>query len=217
MSQIVAVITGDIVGSSRTPISHREEQLAALRTILEQSVPAQKQQSWEIFRGDSFQLLLPDPSTALRAAIRIRCGLRVAQPPDLPDTWDARMGIGIGEISRAAASVSESDGEAFRRSGGELDALKGENRLSFRTGDRERDRELNTASALLDALISKWTAAQAETVLGLTENKVQQTIADELGISQAAIHYRVKGAGWFAITTFLDRFAEIIGKTDNKP
>ncbi|MDZ7693358.1 MAG: hypothetical protein U5K69_19950 [Balneolaceae bacterium] len=215
-NSMYAIITGDIVESSKIAGKEKKKLFKALQEgfswIQTNSPSHDKEQnsSFELFRGDSFQGAIPAPLFALPASLAIRSILRKSQPESSSTSWDARIAIGIGTIEYLPRDVSSGDGEAYRRSGRLLDAMKGEERLLIETPWPHVNEELNTQAALLDAIIAKWSPPQAETVLKLIEDKSRKTIADEFGISQAAVHYRVKGAGWHAIKKFLERYKTLI-------
>ncbi len=219
MAMVYAVLTGDIVGSSRL---EAREQLV-LKDSLKQSFKRVRDMypdtgplpSFDVFRGDSFQGVLDDAVYALETSLLIRANLRKDQPPDQEVNWDARIAIGIGEIDYLPDNVSEGDGPAYRSSGPVLDRLKKDIRLEIHTPWQEVNDELNTECALLDALIAGWTPPQAEAVVMLLEGKDRKQIGRELKISQAAVHYRVKGSGWFAVEKFINRYHTIITKNIN--
>lgn len=215
---VYAVLTGDIVGSSRLKGKEQLELKASLKQSFElvkkiypdtDSLP-----SFDIFRGDSFQGVLDNTLYALEASLLIRANLRKDQTSesDQQVNWDARIAIGIGEIDYLPDNVSEGDGPAYRSSGPVLDTLKKDVKLEVQTPWKEINDELNTECALLDAVISRWTSPQAEAVMMLLEGKDRKQIGQELGISQAAVHYRVKGSGWFAVEKFINRYHTIIRK-----
>lgn len=214
MKQIYAVITGDIVDSSKVEEAHYTTLLEALRSSfsLVKTDSGGQNASFEIFRGDGFQGIMDKPWRALHASLIIRANLRKNQPDQHTVSWDARTAVGIGEVDYLPENVSEGDGPAFRFSGPLLDNMKGEHRLSVRTPWEALNEELEPEAALLDAIIAKWTASQAEVVLELLRKKSRKDIARQLDISQAAVHYRVKGSGWFAIEIFLKRFERLIKK-----
>lgn len=110
------VLTGDIIGSSHL----RSTQLSSVRASL--ITTANTVRDWkrglvkgelEFFRGDGWQLLLTDPSMALRVAIILRASL-LAQ--GLSDT---RVAVGLGSIDETTSEgkVSLSMGQAFALSG----------------------------------------------------------------------------------------------------
>ncbi|GDY25525.1 hypothetical protein [Agarivorans sp. Toyoura001] len=119
--QQVAVLTGDLVGSSELSSEDFAKVLQRLSEHLAQA-SEQYQCRYEIFRGDAFQLVLNDPRNALECALSIRLGLKAYGSN--AQNFDARIGIGIGKIDPLAEYVSRSNGEAFILSGRGLDSLK---------------------------------------------------------------------------------------------
>jgi hypothetical protein len=213
-SKVFAVITGDIVNSSQMDIDTRRTLLNSLKKIfkkLSYSLEGGKMAApFEIYRGDSFQGILETPLDALKIAVLIKAGLRISFKTSLKRSWDARIAIGIGEIDFFQSKGSEGDGPAFRRSGPVLDEMKGEIRLIIRTPWPQADQEFEVATAFLDVIISKWSTSQAEVILQLINGFTQQQIAKQLNISQAAVNYRLKNAGWNALHKFLNRYEQVI-------
>lgn len=210
---LYAVLTGDIIDSSKVQGEEKNELNNVLRAAFddihsrEESGPLP---SFDIFRGDSFQCVLPDPAASLWAVLVIRSLLLSSKPADSEGDWDARLAIGLGTIDYLPENISEGDGEAYRRSGPVLDAMKGDHKTVLKTPWPGVDAEFEVSFALLDAVVSKWTPPQAEIVHFLLQDNAPKVIAEELDISQAAVHYRVKGANWFAVEALLSRFHEVI-------
>lgn len=216
---VYAVLTGDIVGSSRVEgKAHLELNTSLKRSfelVKDTYRDAHSLPSFDIFRGDSFQGVLDNAIYALEASLLIRAHLRKDQVADQQSDWDARIAIGIGEIDYLPDNVSEGDGPAYRSSGPVLDRLKKETKLEIQTPWQEINDELSTECALLDAVIAGWTPSQAEAVVLLLVGKSRKQIGRELGVSQAAVHYRIKGAGWFAVEKFINRYHTLITKRLN--
>lgn len=164
--KIYAVLTGDLIGSSRFTIEEREEILSNLKDSFKIISPDIIASPFVIFRGDSFQGVLSRPDEALKAALIIRASL-LSKFKGKRTRLDARIAIGIGTIDYLPRDqAGEGDGEAFRNSGPELDKMKkGEQNSIIRTPWTEIDEELRTECALLDALIQRWTKEQAEATL----------------------------------------------------
>ncbi len=214
---VYAVLTGDVVESSQLDAKDKGRLIDSLKKAFKcikkwehSTDDDQRKATFNIFRGDSFQGLLADAKNALKAGIYIRAVMRKSQPADKEISWDARLAIGIGTVDLLPENISEGDGPAYRNSGPVLDGLKGDHRLAVTTPWEEVNNEFKAACALLDAVIAKWTAPQAEIMWLLLEGEKAKDIAEKLGISQAAVHYRVKGAGWFAIEAALQRYRDII-------
>ncbi len=214
-SMLVAALTGDLVGStlhipadSKKHVNNALVFLKAALRFVQIDVLQNPVQEFDIFRGDSFQGIVEIPK-ALYVALIIRLHLRLRSARVSPDSQnlDARIAIGIGEISTSGARVSEHDGSALRRSGPLLDEMKqNEVRLRFRTPWDEITTELNTECKLLDALMSKWSTEQDEAILYHVLGMTQERIAGKIGISQSAVAQRLKRAGASAVDALLERY-----------
>lgn len=229
--KIYAVLTGDLIGSSRFRIQEREEILSNLKKSLQEISPDIIASPFMVFRGDSFQGVLVRPEEALKAALIVRTSL-LSRFKGKRTRLDARIAVGIGTIDYLSKDqVGECDGEAFRNSGSELDKMKkGEQNLIVRTSWPETNEELRTECALLDVLIQRWTKEQAEAILyqiqrpkfnvplsiakedydDLKKGLTQVETAKILNISQSAVFQRLKIAGYWAVQVFLERFKMII-------
>jgi predicted DNA-binding protein YlxM (UPF0122 family) len=211
--KIFAVLTGDLVGSSRFEIeTQRDEVLSILKDSFSKVEPPDIIAShFAIHRGDSFQGVLFMPEEALKAAILIRANL-LSHPIGKNIRLDARIAIGLGKIEYMPEDrVGEGDGEAFRNSGMELDGMKkGERNLTIKTPWPETDKELQTECALLNALIHRCTREQAEAIMYQVQGYTQEEIAKKLKISQSAVFQRLRTGGSWAVQAFLERFKEII-------
>ena len=155
-----AIITGDIVQS--TQILSRSKLLSSIQTLvgeLQELTPFK----FELFRGDSFQLLLDDPIHALKIALLIRAGLQGKTTEASLHKWDARLSIGLGTINYTSDQIITSDGEAYHNSGREFDAL-GKRRLALRTPWEAVNYEFAVSTAFADDIISCWSIPQAQTI-----------------------------------------------------
>lgn len=213
---IKSVITGDIVNSTKVEDNQYTKLIESLKAsfscISKLHTDKSTEIVFDIFRGDGFQGIIPNPSTALHASLIIRSSLRKAQPSDSSINWDARTAIGIGTIDYLPEEASEGTGEAYQYSGTSLDQMKTNQRLAIVTPWAVVNNEMEAQTALLDAVIAKWSPSQAEIVLELLKGKSRKTISTEFDISQAAVHYRIKGSGWSAIKKFLQRYKNIINQ-----
>lgn len=214
-NKIYGVITGDLVKSAALR-SKRDEILSQLRKILDSAKRLETEKTEfivfsEIFRGDSFQGILSNPSISLKVALYIRAELlkmRINKKQA-----DARIGIGIGTVDFLnEKSVEESDGEAFRYSGQTLDKTKKFRRLSILSSSQEVNRHFSLLASLLDAIIQRWSIEQAEAVSLWLQRKTQESISEILGIKQPAVHQRLQIAGHFAIKEALDYFESTINQ-----
>ena len=85
ISNMICIITGDIIGSRKIKDSWLSDLKTALKVVSDHSG------KWEIYRGDSFQLEV-GPENAIKTAAYLKACIKVNKPADV------RMGIGIGAI-----------------------------------------------------------------------------------------------------------------------
>lgn len=212
-----AVLTGDIVNSSKLKVTERKKLLEELTNLFDNYRTKSKNNlrlkiAFEIYRGDSFQGLLDTPGHALRIALLVRTFLqsKVTIGNRLIAS-DARIAIGIGSVNSAAATLAESDGEAFRFSGRLLDTLKKQpNQIAVKSRRSTFNDEMNTALVLLEGIISKWTALQAEVVYYKLQGYTEVVIAELLKVKQPAVNQRAKAASWVAVDRLLTRFYDLL-------
>jgi len=208
-----AVLTGDIIESSKLEKNHRKKLpqiLEEIFTAVHETSQKKSGPGFQIFRGDSFQGIFTTPEVALDAAFVIRSILRYLTDKGFGKTMDCRIAIGIGSIDFMPSSGGDGDGEAFRLSGLYLDSFKKDRSLGIVTSLKEINKELEAECLLAEVIISKWTANQAQVIPMLISGKTQLEIASELDIAQSSVSYRVRDAGWRGIDGFRKRFNEII-------
>jgi hypothetical protein len=206
--QIYAVITGDIVGSTKLSVESRDFSLSSIESIFKyvRSTHGDINAHHVIYRGDSFQAVISIPGIALEVSVMIRSTLRAFK-----NQLDARIAVGLGTIDyRHGKTISEWDGEAFRRSGPVLDEMKGDRRLQISTPWKDVDAELRIELALLDLIIRKWSRPQSEAIRLQLQGYTQERMAKELGISQPAIQQRLSSAGAPSLTDMIQRYQTLI-------
>jgi hypothetical protein len=224
-----AVITGDLVKSRKiidADIVPVIESLKETFNTINHKLFEGKG-SFEIYRGDSFQAFVPKPELALLVAIIIRARLRTYEPsfslsgnskntkPILNAYTDARIAIGIGAVSSIATRITESQGEAFIKSGHAFDAMIKDNGcLAINTPWANTNEELEVTCKLADAIIKKWTVSTAEAMYyHLLYGKNQKELALQFEISQPGVHKRLMLYGNLnSIQAFIKRYQKLITK-----
>ncbi len=210
MIKIGAIITGDIIDSTALTTLEREVMLKALQEIPEVLSPIIPQLVVEIFRGDSFQIYVPETQLAAEAAIGIRAWLRSQKMETTNAVLDARLAIGIGSIDFESNSLATSDGEAFRLSGRLLDEMT-RSRLEVRTPWEPVNDELKVSTAFADDIISSWTESQSNIMLqSLLTRGSHQEVAGKLNISRQMVTKSLKISKEELISNYLRRFETLI-------
>lgn len=180
-----AVITGDIINSRGASTARWQRQL---KRVLSQY--GESPRDWEIYRGDSFQLVL-NAKQALWAAIHAKAAIKQIVPLDI------RMGIGLGKHSYKATKVTASTGSAFVNSGEAFDQLK-KQALAISTGKIAIDEQFNLMLSLASLTMDSWSDTVAKVILTMIENpkKNQVEIAAKLKKSQSSISEALKRGGF---------------------
>lgn len=193
MPPTIAVITGDIIASRRLGPAER------LSAVLDHALSRLASRFGAVsqrYRGDGFQLVLPQAWQGVSAAVLLRAELiRHSRPRQ---RWDARLAIAIGHDDpwRDGSRIAEAGSAPFVTSGQTLDALDDDHHLALRltSGDSPC---LALLIHHLDAMIEGWTPAAAEAIAErLCHAESQQALAERLGISQPAVHKRLRTAHW---------------------
>ncbi len=213
--KLYAVITGDIVGSSRLPEYDRrklhgvmQKGSVALHESFGETVPLDV----DIFRGDSWQLLVAYPLEAFRIGLFYRAFIRVRMKSKEVDT---RMSIAVGTIDFVPGErVSSGDGEAYRRSGDALTKMVRPCRMWFEVPGKMSGECPAAAEAvvqLIDVLATNWTEKQAQAITGALRGWTQEQIASswrEKRITQQAVAQHLDRAGWHAVAKGLSFFED---------
>lgn len=194
-----AVITGDVIDSRK---SESFEWVESLKSVL--SLYGKTPGDWEIFRGDSFQLMLK-AEFAMLAALHIKAVMRAAA------SLDVRMGIGIGTVKHRAEKITESNGEAFVLSGSCFESLKKQT-LGVKTTDASINKALNIMLGLALLAIDAWSATVGRVISARIEHpeKNQQELAVFLERSQSSISDALKRGGWDEIMLLENYYREQI-------
>lgn len=204
-----AVITGDIISSTSIPFEERKKLLEIFDKIVN-DLQSLCELKCEIFRGDSFQILVEKAELALEVAVLIRAGLKMNTPENSKIIWDARVAIGVGEIEFIDDKVITSDGEAFKYSGRAFDELIKTN-LTIKTRWDNINEELKLSTLFADDIISNWTEIQAFVVYkSLLLNKSQKEIADEQNKSAQNISKISVNAKEKLIRQYINRYYNLI-------
>lgn len=182
---MVAILTGDIINSRKSEVI---DWIDRLKNILNQY--GNTPQKWEIFRGDSFQLMT-EPDEAIIAAIHIKAVIKQTK------FQDVRIAIGIGNETYSANRISESNGDAYIKSGEMFESLKKQT-LAIKTESSILDETINLMLGLALLTANNWSSTVAEIISTYLENpnNHQKDIAQILNKSQSSISEALKRGGY---------------------
>lgn len=181
MEKIYAVLTGDLVKSSRLSSDMSSRAMVLIKdgaSEFAEIYPGSVIGKIDTFRFDSWQLLLGKPELALYAAVFLRSFLKMESTPD--NKLDTRVSIGIGTAeSIVEDKISNSSGPAFTASGKALDVM-GNKTFSLTTDDDPGNPWENLKNGivpLLDCVVSDWTAPESRAVNGALWGWTQEETA----------------------------------------
>ncbi|WP_417257503.1 hypothetical protein [Celeribacter sp.] len=156
----IAVLTGDLVGSTALGPAKVEQAFDALEACADMQADWMDGQSLHFtrHRGDGWQVALAEPKYALRSALCFRAALRA-----LGEEFDTYIGIAEGDVAgEIGPDLNGETKSPFSRSGEALEDIK---RSS--TGIRmlyERATPQDALAIALDGYASEWTKVQAATI-----------------------------------------------------
>lgn len=200
-----AVLTADIVHSTKLDAKDYACVMQTLQTLLK-SQAVRYQCKFEIFRGDSFQILYTNIIDAMDSVLSIRLYLQSGiECPAIKLT----QSIAIGRVEQGSINLSSSLGEAFILSGRSLDkASRGELVINF--GNELGLMDLSVSTLFLRHLLNGLTEKQAEVLyyyidFGFPE---QQSIADHMHMTRQNVATHLKRSGAELVKAYLLSYRE---------
>jgi hypothetical protein len=193
---MIAVITGDII-ESRSLVS-QQEWLIPIQSLF--SKWGKVNETWEIFRGDSFQLEILNPLEALHKAILIKATIKSItgnQIQKRSGPVDVRMSIGLGDKENGNIPIGTRTGPAYYHSGEAFELLREkEQNLLIKSDWNDFDREMNLMFKLALIVMDNWTMNSAEIIKIALENPgiKQIEISEIINIEQQSVSGRFKRA-----------------------
>jgi hypothetical protein len=204
---MTSILTGDIINSRNTDSNSWMPLLkSALNAIGKTS------KTWEIYRGDSFQIEIKNVEEALLFALKLKTILKQIK------NLDVRIAIGIGTKNNNYKNITEGSGEAFINSGFAFDNLLKKQNLAITSPNEELNAIINTGLALALLVMDNWTINSAAFVLKYINNPnvSQKVIAKELSISESSASERRKRAGLDEVLQFEELYRKLINQKIGK-
>lgn len=197
---MIAILTGDLIHSSRIPpkiwMTKLKEELLKLGSSPEK---------WEIYRGDSFQLMQENPLKALETAISLKAALKTIK------YLDVRISIGIGEMDYKTPHITECNGSAFEFSGNRFENLKTEKlNLAIKSKWPDFDQDINLYLKLALVIMDNWTVNASSIVHASLENPhlIQKELGELLGLKQNSVSSRLKRAQYPLILEVMSMYRQ---------
>ena len=204
-ANLEAVISGDLIGSRSSPGATGRAMETLRRAADRLGSATGHELRFTRFRGDGWQVHLPDPGAGLLAMVYLRAALQAGDPG-----LATRIALGIGAPEHGGTNdLSDASGGAFVASGTALDTLPRTRTLAVAgTGVGPGEEAI---VALLDPLTAGWTPEQAEAVALalLPPGTTQDKIARGLGITRQAVQRRLAGAHFRALQPAIAAFAHL--------
>jgi len=205
-----AVLTGDIINFTKLPDRDRLKLITQTEALLKSW--ADKPNEAEVFRGDSYQLILNDITTVEKKSVQLICWFKKHSDEKNKIYLGSRISVGIGAIAYQGKSVLDSDGEAFHLSGRNFDKMTDNEILSIKTPDDATNEQIAIILNFANVVINQLTAAQAEVIYMAIDSYTQTRMAEELNINQGAVNSRLKLANWKTIQDGINYITELIKK-----
>lgn len=193
MGEISAVLTGDLIGSTKADAETVDRAMAALaQGASTLSALSGDDTRFTRFRGDGWQIHLRRPELSLRAVLVMCARLRAANTG-----LGNRISIGIGAVDRLGITgLAEASGEAFHKSGRGLDSMPKSKRIVANYDSPYHEWHWAIFD-LVEWISARWTREQAEAAYMMLDPLPisQKDVAASLGISRQAFQARVAGSG----------------------
>lgn len=208
MSRIVAILTGDLIGSTAVPPEAVER---SMRLIANCAGEIGQDTDFTRFRGDGWQIRLLRPGDCLWACLLILARLRAVD-----GALGCRIAIGIGEeYDTNANTLSTAMGPAFTASGRTLDQMKPDRLIALGSLPTKPDSFRHLAITIAATLAARWSREQAEAMaLKLDvdspagDRESNDRIARQLGITRQAVDARLKAADYPILNDAIEAFLQ---------
>jgi len=204
--KLYSVITGDIVKSSKLSIEQHKKLVKVMRSCskeVQKVFPDALKYEPELFRGDSWQLLIKKPEEALSIAVFYRAYLKANM---MINKIDARMAISVGTVDFIESSFGV--GDAYKISGKALDK-KGKRKIKFVSDVVPNSDAIDLIVHNVDFISSKWTGNQSKIILLALQNMDQNAIASKLRITQSAVSQQIDATGWNIVYSNINYYKNI--------
>ncbi|MCO7185882.1 SatD family protein [Tenacibaculum sp. XPcli2-G] len=200
---MTSVITGDIINSRGVSA---ETWLPVLKESF--NTIGKTPKTWELFRGDSFQIEIENIAEALLFTFKLKSTIKKIKDLDI------RLAIGIGNKNFDTEKITEANGEAFINSGYAFDYLLKKQNLALKTPWEDINDEFEVSISLSLLIMDNWTTNSAAFVNMSLQNpeSTQKIIAKKLAISESSASERRKRSGFDEIMKLEKRYRKLMNQ-----
>ena len=203
---IQAVLTGDIVNSTRLGQAVEKKLLRGLQQLL-------AGHRFEFYRGDSFQVYIKNAGAALQTALLCRTAAISIAGDAATVSSDIRISIGIGKVKTPATGLGMAKGEAFVLSGRAFDEItKKDIRLAIASTNELANEGLQVIADYINSILKVMTGKQAGVIFELLKGETQQAVAVKLKKSKSTINQHVNAGRWPEIEKLVEHYQNIINQ-----
>jgi hypothetical protein len=201
---IKAILTCDIVNSTKLTSAKEKKLIATINEIF-------VLHKIEFFRGDSFQVFIKGPESALVLSLLCRMAAMKLYKEQKLQVADVRISIGIGEVKQPVRALTTAKGEAFLLSGRTFDAIaKTNQRLAITVNNSLANQGLQVITDYLNHIFEKISGKQAEVIFELLKGETQQAVAKKIKKTKSTIHQLTTAGQWPQIEKLLQQYHNII-------
>ncbi|BFM08708.1 hypothetical protein [Halioxenophilus aromaticivorans] len=202
---MIAVLTADLVHSTKLPKGVYKDTLALLSALLKAEQKRCGADS-EIYRGDGFQVRYTNPLQALESTLAIKLGLHAAECAAKPILCTMALAFGEDDAcdDKSTGKPGTAMGQAFIDSGRALEqTARAEMTLTF--GQAVNSEELNLLTRFFNHQLNNLTKSQAQLLSQYIESGFAEhrALAQLTGTSRQNISNRLSSIGAFLIRDYV--------------
>lgn len=203
----IAIITADIIDSTEIHFSKRETLFMKFNEGLE-IIKNEFGVEFEWYRGDAFQAKITTPSKGIRTTLLLKFWIKSVEK-EIKNAHDIRISLGLGKGEWNRDRIAESDGEAYRISGRNLDSLKENKQTIVIDSDDSNSDALKIESILLHTIIESITPSQSIVLFHKLRGQRESDIAKLLHLAQSTINQHSQAGNWNTISKYVDYFEKL--------
>ncbi|WP_286235418.1 hypothetical protein [Thalassotalea sediminis] len=197
---MIAVLTGDIVNSTKMPQQQYKNVIQSLQALLKQT-EAQYQACGEIYRGDEFQIQYPNPFDAIKSSLLIKLAL-ISEDTKVP--VQCTLSLAYGHYDIYAEKPNTSSGPVFVNSGRQLDKTnKGDLTVSF--ADKNQHDNIQLLTQFLNHVLNRLTNTQAALLYQYIQSDFAEhkKLAEQTGTTRQNISNRLANIGAHLVRDYI--------------